>query len=179
MKKYVCSGPLMVEIRMVRPEELIEPKKADGNYEPIEKMSHFEKQAFTVMMRLHRRITELSEAIKGGHLKAGEVGRAKAEARCLQAKRNKVEELMFFSIRDRLDRWEEHLDVSQGWKVIIPEEEAAPKLFEVFLQPDASDTSLASILQSVIGEALVIRQARALSGPKSLKVNMSGNGTLH
>lgn len=177
MKECICGGSLITQISAVKPEDFIEPKKADGTFEPIEKMNHFERQAFTVMMQFHSRAEELIEVIGEGHLKPNEIGKARVEARVLIAKRNTVEELMFFSIRDRLDHWTGRLDVSQGWKIIIPEEEEPSKLIEMLIQPGSP---LASVLQEAVNKVLEAYQESHLPQfTNGVKVTVPGTGTFN
>lgn len=166
----------MDQIRAVRPEDFIEPQMAEGTFEPIEKMNHFEKCAFTVMMRLDQRIKELREAIKGGHLKSNEVGPAEAEIRVLASKRDRVEERMFFSIHDRLDNWDKPLDVSKGWKVIIPEERGQIHVIEVQLK---SPAALASIIEAVAGAAMSAQEVPGAACAKGCQIHREGNETMH
>lgn len=177
MEKCACShGPLMLQIKAVMPEEFIEPQKADGTFEPIEVMNHFEKQAFTIMMRLDQRIRELVEAAKGGHLKANEIGPVRAEARVLVSKRDHVEGEMFFSIRDRLNCWDKQLDVSQGWKVIIPEERETVKVLEVVIPTVAALSELMTTLVNISTED---EENIPPAVVKNFSAKVDGTGTVH
>jgi hypothetical protein len=180
MKTCLCNngGALMAQILAVQPDEYIEPKMADGTFEPLEpRMNEFEKQAFTVAMRIEQTLIEKSEAINGGHLKSSEAGIIRSEIRILYAQRDRAMEQMFFSIHDRLSCWDKELDVSKGWKIIIPEEREHTRVIEVGVP---LGDLLATLLQAGNAESGGGPKRTASGGlDKDFKVRVSGPNTMN
>jgi hypothetical protein len=129
MKECFCSnvteGSLMATVLAITPDQYIEPEKAGGIFEPLEeRMNDFEKCLYTVMSQLVAQIKQMEAEIKSEEISIKQAKANSAEIKELNDKRQMLKSLMYLSIQNRLNIWNKHLGVSQGFKIIFPDESA-------------------------------------------------------
>jgi hypothetical protein len=142
------KGSLIEEVLWVADDDFVDPPKSGGIFEPLdEQMNNFEKAVFTVMHRLGKEIDSKIEAIKGEEITIKLAREFKVEISECRDKREMLKNLLFLSIQDRLNIWNKTLGVSQGFKIIIPDESECSHGIAIEL-PDP--TSLMELLNKVI-----------------------------
>lgn len=152
MKKCLCGTPggLMAEIVAVQVDQFIEPPKLSGIFEVFEeRMNHFEKAVYTVMHRIQQQIETNVNSLASPETASDKKGAIESEIKVLADKFAMAKGLLYFSIQDRLNRWNIRLGVSQGFKIAIPEETEAVKTISIAIPvPEELAEMLKSVFES-------------------------------
>jgi hypothetical protein len=85
-------------------------------------MNDFEKAVFTVMSQVDDQIKDRVDQIKAEEISLKVSRVFKTEISELKDKHNMLKGLLYFSIQDRLNLWNNDLGLSQGFKIVRPDE---------------------------------------------------------